>query len=1166
MKMTAFLLLAFCLHISAHVNSQSITLNVKEASPESVFSEIKKQTGYSFIYTDKVLKESRKISIQLTNAPLNLALESCFADQPFTYKIIDKTIILQLREPFRKIDIPVSSGQTKPPAEIKGIVVSDQGEPVENASVLIVGTTTGTTTKPDGSFVLNVTDDNGLVLEVSSIGFKTKRIAVGKSLNLQIVLERDISGLSDIVVVGYGTQKKINLTGAVESVGSEVFENRSMSNTTQALQGAIPNLNLSFEDGKPTRSAAFNVRGMTSIGQGGSALVLIDGVEGNPLFLNPNDIESVSVLKDAASAAIYGARGSFGVVLITTKQPKRGRTMVNYTGNTSIQSLAKRPAFVTNGLTWLEHFRTAFYNQSGTVPTSINNNMQYYSDDWLERMRSWEASGADPKTEILPNGNYEYYANTDWMGLLFKKHTMTQDHNLTISGGSDKSDFYISGRLYDFGGIYNFDPDKYRSYNLRGKASLKAFDWLKITNNMEFSSNSYHMPYTASGRSAGIQRYIEVSAFPTMPMYNPDGTNTRGNAYTLGAFVGKQNFQNNDLNLFRNTIGFKSNFFDNTFRVIGDYTFRYDTRDFFFKRVKIPYYQNANAGAPSYLGDLNGSIYEWMSHTMYTASNLYGEYENTFAQKHDFKAMAGWNYETSAYKANSIERNQLLLESAESIQLATGSSITPGATVTKWKTAGMFFRMNYSFDDRYLLEINGRYDGSSRFPVDQQWGFFPSISAGWRLSRESFWKVSDRLFSDVKFRASYGSLGNGNISPYQFLELLSISNSTLVLDGNLNKSTSVPAPIPTGLTWERATTTDFGIDFKMVQNKLGFTGDYYVRKTTGMYVPGPTLPDIFGAASPKGNYADMTTKGFEISLTWNDQFQLASKAFSYNLRATLYDYVSTIDKYHNPTKRFTDYYDGMTIGELWGFRTDGLFQEDPDPTKYINTNFVSSADAVWRAGDLKIQNLDGSSDNMITKGKQTVDDPGDMTIIGNTQPRYQYSFTLGAEWNGFFASAFFFGVGKQDWYPGIESAFWGQYNRGYNQMPAWHLGNYWTPDNRDAYLPRYSQYNGALGFTNYVPNDRYLQKVSYLRLKNIQVGYNLPQQLISRIKMRDARIYLSGENLTSWSPLYKVTKNFMDVSAAIGNTDSDLNSSYNQGAGNSYPLLKTISLGLSLTF
>lgn len=1136
---------------------------------QDVLKELEKSTQLRFSYVPSLVV-NKKATVKYGSLSLATMLDQLLIPNKLEYDISGQYIIIT-KAKVRQSGFAVPEGEEPAPAaapadrQITGKVTDEDGGTLPGVNIIVKGTSRGTTTDQNGVFTLSVPDENA-VLAVSFVGYINQEVVVGSRTNLDISLQPDNRTLEELVVVGYGTQKKVNLTGAVESVGKEVFENRSIANTTQALQGAVPNLNLFLEDGKPTRSASFNVRGRTSIGQGGSALVLIDGVEGDPSFLNPNDIESVSVLKDAASAAIYGARGSFGVVLITTRRASKGKTTVNYSANFSNQSLAKKPEFVTDAVTWLEHFRESYYNAQGTVPTSINNNTQFYSDDWLDRLRAWKASGAAPKTEVLPNGDYEYYDNTDWMNMLFKKRTFNQDHNLSISGGNEKADFLLSGRFYDFGGMYNFNPDTYRSYNLRAKGSLRAYNWLTLTNNMEFSNNDYHMPYSALGRSANIQRYIEVSAFPTLPMYNPDGTYTRGGASSLAAFLEGNNYQDNKQNLFRNTAGFNTSFFENTFRVNGDFTYRYNDRDYFWKRVKVPYYQSANAEAPSYAGDLNGIIYEWTGRTLYTASNLYAEFEQTFNNTHYLKAMGGWNYETSAYKANSIERNQLLLESAESVQLATGASIIPGASVSRWRTAGAFFRLNYGFKDRYLLEVNGRYDGSTRFPVNQQWGFFPSVSGAWRISEEPFWKVSRNIVSDLKFRASYGSLGNGNISPYQFLELLSVGNSGRVLNGALNKSTRVPAPIPSGLTWERATTANFGLDLGMLQNRLTLNGDYYVRKTTDMYVAGPTLPDIFGAASPKGNYADMTTNGFELSLNWQDKFTVDSKPFKYHVRAALFDYVSVIDKYYNPDKRFTDYYDGMVIGELWGFRTDGLFQDDPAPESYINTIFRSSADAVWRAGDVKISNLDGSSDNMITKGAQTVSNPGDMTIIGNTEPRYQYSFTLGGDWNGFFFSAFLHGIGRQHWYPGTESAFWGQYNRGYNQMPAWHMGNYWTEDNRDAYLPRYSQYNGALGYTNYVPNDRYLQRVSFLRLKNLQLGYSLPTSWISGVGLKNARVYFSGENLASWSPLYKWTKDFMDVSSTVGNTDSDLSSDYNQGAGNGYPILKTYSMGISLTF
>ena len=1052
---------------------------------------------------------------------------------------------------------------------IRGRVKDVQGELIAGANIIEKGTTNGTYTDINGEFSIQLKNDNSLLV-ISIIGYSTNEVV--PHANMEIVLQEDARQFEEVVVVGYGTQRKVNLTGAVEAVGSTVFEGRSVSNITQVLVGAIPNLNINLSDGKLHRTASFNVRGTGSIGQGGNALILIDGVEGDPSLLNPNDIESVSVLKDAASAAIYGARGAFGVVLITTKSPLKGKTTVNYTGNYSTLSRAKKPEYVTDAVTFIEHFREAWMGRNGgSLPVSLNNDRQLYSDEWLDRLRAWKASGEGQKVEILSNGNYEYYSNTDWFGLLYKDHSFVQDHNLSISGSNDRGDFYVSGRFFDSDGMYRYNPDIYRAYNLRAKGSLLAYKWLRVTNNMEYSNTFYHQPLAsvAGGQWSNTPSYIiQLYCFPSIPMYNPDGTYTRSAASLLGGFIDGNTYQDQTQNQFKNTVEFSTNF--NNFRINGNFTFNYNTNDLFRKYVKVPWYINANTSDPSYEGDTNGEIYEMKDNRMYTAFNLYAEYENTFVQKHDVKAMAGWNYETSTYQSSSIQRNQLLLESAASVQLATGSSVTPNASYTRWRTAGAFFRLNYGYRNRYLVEVNGRYDGSSRFPTDQQWGFFPSISGAWRLSEESFWNVNPTIFSDVKFRVSYGSLGNGNINPYTYLETLRITNSGRVIDGALNKRTGIPAPIPDGLTWEKATTTDFGLDFGMLKGRLRFGGDYYIRKTTDMYVEGPILPDIFGAEAPYGNYAEMTTKGFELTLSWQDQFRVANKLFSYKIRGTLHDYVSKIDKFNNPTRRFTEYYDGMVIGELWGFETDGLFQNDPSRDEYINTYTASTADGTWHAGDIKIKKRDMSTGNMITKGEQTVDNPGDMLIIGNTQPRYQYSFNLNIDWNGFFFSAFFQGVGKQDYFPGYESAFWGQFNRGYNHIPAWHLGNYWTPDNRDAYLPRYAQSNTSLAYNGSgqeaVPTDRYLQNVAYLRLRNLQIGYSLPDALVSGISMQSAYIYLSGENLASWSPVYKVAKNFMDVFEITQNTDTDIAGSRIQGSGNGYPLLRTVSLGISLVF
>ena len=705
--------------------------------------------------------------------------------------------------------------------------------------------------------------------------------------------------------------------------------------------------------------------------------------------------------------------------------------------------------------------------------------------------------------------------------------------------------------------------------NLRAKGSIQVFDWLKIENNMEFSNNDYHNPINI-GEGGAIWRNLADEGHPSSPIYNPDGTFTQSAAYTLGDFIYGKNGIDTNNRVLRNTTSFTASFLENKLHVRGDFTFRNTDEGQTQRRVPVPY--STVEGQTTMLGSDTNDLQEYKTQTNYIATNIYADYENTFNDAHYFKGMVGYNYEQSTYDALTVRRNGLLLEDSENINLALGDAITTSGAYNKWRIAGGFFRLNYAYKDRYLVEVNGRYDGSSKFPMDQQWAFFPSISAGWRLSEEAFWKVDPKIMSDLKIRASYGSLGNGNVDPYSYMELLGISTSSRVLNGLLNKYTSAPAVMPDGLTWETATTTDIGADFGSLDGRLRFTGDYYIRKTTDMYTVGQTLPDVFGASSPKGNYADMTTRGWEITLTWRDQFQLADKPFNYEVRGTLADYKSTIDRYNNTTKNLSDYYEGMELGEIWGYVTEGLFQSQEEIDNHADQTLIqSSAGHNTYVGDVKIQDL--NDDGVIDDGANTLDDHGDKKIIGNSLPRFTYSVNLSADWNNFFVSAFFQGVGKQDWYPSNECIFWGQYNRPYNNLPAWHLGNYWTEDNRDAYLPRYSGYNNSIKTTT---QTRYLQNVAYIRLKNLQVGYNLPRNIVDKMRMQNARVYISAENVWCWSPLYKHTRD-LDVtniygsdpdltSANVDNNKGGVNVDHGSGDGQSYPQMMSISLGVSVTF
>ena len=1039
---------------------------------------------------------------------------------------------------------------------LTGTVLDQNGIPVIGANVIEKGTTNGTVTDFDGNFSIQVNKNS--VLTVSFIGYVSQEVAVKGGNKLNITLKEDSQALDEVVVVGYGTQKKVNLTGAVEQVTSEVFDNRSVPNVTQALQGSIPNLNINITDGKPTRTASFNVRGTTSIGQGGDALVLIDGVEGDPSMLNPNDIASVSVLKDAASAAIYGARGTFGVVLITTKEPNKDKTSITYSGNFSLQRPATTPNFVTDGYEYASHFYEAYnaWNNYSADPKNINKT-QEFSLGWLDEFKRRKEAGITDEWDIDPaTGKYIYYGNTDYYGELYKKNTFAQDHNLSVSGNNGKLNYYVSGRFYGYGGLFKYNTDDYKTMNLRAKGSIQVFDWLKIENNMEFSNMDYHNPMNV-GEGGSIWRNIADEGHPSAPIYNPDGTFTHSAAYTIGDFIYGKNGIDSKNRILRNTTSFTTSFLENKLHVRGDFTFRNLDRSQTQRRVAVPY--STTEGVISYLSTKYNDLQEYKRETNYIATNIYADYEDTFNDAHYFKGMVGYNYEQSTSNGLKVLRNGLLFEDSENINMALGDAITTSGEYNRWRVAGGFFRFNYAFKDRYLVEVNGRYDGSSKFPVDQQWAFFPSISGGWRLSEEAFWNVKPEVLSDIKIRASYGSLGNGNVSPYSYMELLGISTSGRVLNGLKNKYTRAPGVMPDGLTWETATTTDIGADFGTLNGRLRFSGDYYIRKTTDMYTVGETLPDIFGATSPKGNYADMTTRGWEITLTWRDQFQLADKPFNYEIRGTLSDYISTIDRYNNKDSKLSDYYAGQRVGEIWGYVTEGLFQSQEEIDNHADQTLIqSSSQRVTYPGDVKIKDLNG--DGVIDYGQNTVDDHGDKTIIGNSLPRFAYSVNLSANWNNFFFSAFFQGVGRQHWYPSNECIFWGQYNRPYNNLPEWHLDNYWTEDNRDAYLPRYAGYNSSIKST---PQTRYLQNAAYIRLKNLQLGYNLPQTVTSKLRMQNARVYISAENLWCWSPLYKHTRD-LDVTNISG-SDPDLTDG-KSGDGHSYPQMTSVSLGVSLTF
>ncbi len=1047
MRLTIILIVGITLTVSASSYSQNAKFNVKltDKSIRDAFEYIEEISEFVFLYRNEDLNMEKKIDLELKEATINQILDNMLAGENVNYDVYERQIVIREAE---KLKIPA-----KQEKKISGIVTDSDGIAIPGASIVVKETTLGTVTDIDGRFQLLV-PETSQVLVFSFVGMKAQEITINGQSEFNVILETDDIGLEEVIVVGYGTQKKANLTGAVDQVSSEIFENRTIPNLTQGLQGVMPNLNITLPDGKPNQSPSYNIRGTTSIGQEGDALILIDGVEGDPSLINPNDIESISLLKDAASASIYGARGAFGVVLITTKNPSNEKTSITYSANFSLKNPVVTPDYVWDGYTWAKMFNESTYNWEGSYPSKANKTIRF-SQEYLEELK-YRSENPNEFTEdwaINPsNGEYVYYGSTNWYEELYKKYTTSNEHNINISGSSKKTSFMVTGRYLSQKGLFKYNSDDYRMLNFRAKGSVQVFPWLRIENNSQYSDMTYHNPLNV-GEGGSIWRNIGDEGNPMSPMFNPDGTLSHTSVYQVGdMWYGKNGYDNNK-RVFKSTTGFIAKFLDDKLRIKGDFTFQNTDDNEKRRRVPVPY--SKSPGVISYVGTSTNDLRDAWRETKYLATNLFTEYENTFNEVHYLKAMVGYNYEESLYKKLEAERNGLIFEDAIDLSLALGEDINVDGSYTAWNILGGFSRINYSYKDKYLFEINGRYDGSSKFPTNERYAFFPSYSVGWRVSNESFWNVPDELISNLKIRASYGSLGNGNIAAYVYQEIFEIEQSDNILNGTKPQQTGQPEVLPDGLTWETSTTTNIGLDMAMFSNRLTFVGDMYLRKTTDMFTIGMTLPSVFGATAPKGNYADLETKGWEVSLLWRDKFNIKSKPLNYNIRLTLADNKAVITKYNNPEKALSDHYVGEVIGEIWGYTNEGFFIDQADIDSHADQSRFKTTNArIIYPGDVKLMDING--DGKIDPGTDRLDNPGDRKIIGNSAPRFMYGINLGADWNNFFFSTFFQGVGKQDWWPSREaSAFWGQYNRPYNPLPAWHLNNHWTPETPDAYMPRY---------------------------------------------------------------------------------------------------------------
>lgn len=630
------------------------------------------------------------------------------------------------------------------------------------------------------------------------------------------------------------------------------------------------------------------------------------------------------------------------------------------------------------------------------------------------------------------------------------------------------------------------------------------------------------------------------------------------------------------------TFGVTVDIIPEVLKIRGDFSYKATRR--WRERYRAPLSFYTKPGVPTeYVAQAGSYKSRWTYDTDYISSNAVLTWTPKLTENHKLNVVAGWNLEDSRYNRFYMQRLGMLFpEKYQSFEMFDGE-IKTEQNNSDYGIIGFFGRANYTLLNRYIFEASARYDGSSKFPSGSQWGLFPSFSIGWRLSEEPWMKWADSWMDNFKIRANYGSLGNGTVSPYSYLETMDINKSSVIFDGGFVNYTTNPSVVPKTLTWETVTTYDVGLDFDLLKSRLSFSGDWYRRNTTDLITIGPELPQVYGASAPKGNYASLKTTGWELTLSWRDAFKLAGKDFTYGIKGSVWDTRTWVKEFTSTSGDILDYYSGKELGEIWGFRTDGIFRDNAEANAWATDSYHKNGSNFRAyAGDLKFLDLNG--DGKIDYGKGTLDDHGDLDRIGDITPRYQYGVNLDFKWNGIGLSMFFQGVGKRDWYPMVETAyFWGQYNRPYcgylmktqtgdNYAQIDYSTENWTVVNYDK-NPYWSRRVGYSANRNVGPltveNDHYLQNAAYIRLKNLTVDYSFPKKLVNKIGMQGARIYCSMENLWTWSPMFKHTDMFDPEGIGVGDSDFDSTSKIGLsgvGDGMSYPMLRTFTFGLSLTF
>jgi TonB-linked SusC/RagA family outer membrane protein len=1115
------------------------------------------------------------------------------------------------------------------PKTVTGTITdATTNETLPGVNVIIKNTTTGTSTDLNGFFSINVAP--GQVLVFTSLGYASQEVPVGASNRIDVKMSPDVEFIEEVVVVGYGTQRRANLTGAVSTVNVEkTLEARPIADAGRGLQGTMPGLSVVIPSGEIGSDPIMKIRGQIGSLRGESSpLILVDNVEIPSIqMLNPSDIESISVLKDAASASIYGSKAAFGVILITTKKGAVNQGVnVSYNGNLSFQNISKKMEMA--GLDALEYAMLAFERRGATVAGAF----WMVTREGYEKAVEWKEKWGDivkPDDPMLYGRDWYVDANNRKIGLrtydpyyyMIKEWAPTQLHNFSVSGKTGKTDYNIGLGYLDQSGIIKPSKiDDFRRYNGSIRVGTDVNDWLRVTAGTMYSKRNKRYAYATSSTSADPWLYLYRWA-PTYPLTTEDGDPIRSPVYEMSAantaFI-EHNYTSVNGGLEITPVKDWKIYFDYTHANMEYITKRPGTR--YTARNSwtsaLPKYDDngdriymddsgqvvsssATGAMPAYeldmmtytaVGSNPDHVYRRSQNDQRNTLNLYSTYDMKLLDDHQFRFMLGINRVGYEYAYNWSQTTQLIDYNNPQFDLAYGNQTTSGGE--DWESQlGFYGRINYNFKEKYLIEANLRYDGTSKFPTDLQWRWFPSFSAGWIATEEQFMDWARPALSLLKFRGSWGTIGDQTVPNSLYIPTMSGSENTWLLGGAKLYQFATPGAVSATVTWQDITTLNLGLDARFLSNKLGLTFDWFRRDTRNMIVPQEGLPTTFGTGAPQSNFGSLRTNGMEIQVDYNHRFK---NGLGITLTATLADAVSKITEYGS-TKSIDSWYVGKTYGEIWGYETDRLFQADDfaydnegnliqiqvpnetgssnytiyqlvDPANVAIQGRLQAGNFYFMPGDVKF--VDQNGDGYINPGNRLIEDAdgnpdyGDLKIIGNSTPRYMYGFRADLDFRGVDLSFFIQGVGKREVWGDGFLAIPGYYSAN-GAMPQAFAGDFWREDRTDAFYPRPYDQSGSSTTLNMQPQTRYLLNMAYTRLKNITLGYTLPSNLTKKVMISRLRVYVALENFFTFDHLGTIP---IDPEA-IGGYSMWRESYYNMDrTGVGVPTFKSASVGLQVNF